>query len=77
MTNPNEEHEDVKELAAHENLSHAPRDSEQAGEDIYREGHDPPFDDPETDAARGSWGLYLLAGIVLAIAAYVLYLVFS
>jgi hypothetical protein len=77
MTSPSEDEEEVKELAAHENLSHVPRDPEQEGEDIYREGHDPPFDDPESDAARGSWGLYLLVGIVLAIVAYVLYLVFS
>jgi hypothetical protein len=76
MSQPSEEEEAVKELVSRENLGHVPRDPEQEGEEIYREGNDL-VDDPESDAARGSWGVYLLVGIVLAIVAYVVYLAFS
>lgn len=77
MSQPSGEEEELKELVSREDLGKVPRDPEQEGERIYREGHDPPLDDPENDAARGSWGLYLLAVIVLAIVAYVLYLALS
>ena len=77
MSQPSEEEEEVKEIAGRERVGHVPRDPEQEGEHVYREGHDPPLDDPESDAARGSWGVYLLVGIVLAIVAYVVYLAFS
>jgi hypothetical protein len=77
MSQPSEDEEEVKELVGREDVGKAPRDPEQERERIYREGHDAPFDDPQDDAARGSWGLYLLAVIVLGIAAYVLYLVLS
>ena len=77
MSQPSEDEEEVKELVSRENLGKTPRDPEQEGERIYREGHDPPLDDPESDAARGSWGVYLLVGVVVAIVAYVLYLVLS
>ena len=77
MSQPSEPEEEVKELVSLEGRSHVPHDPEQQSETIYREGHDPPLDDPENDAARGSWGLYLLAVIVVAIVAYVLYLALS
>jgi hypothetical protein len=77
MSNPSGEEEEVKELLARENLTKIPHDSEEEGERIYREGHNPPFDDAENDAAEGSWGLWLLAVLVLGIVAYVLYLVLS
>ena len=77
MSQPSEEEEEVKETVSREQLGHVPRDPEEHEERIYREGHDPPLDDPESDAARGSWGVYLLVGIVLAVVAYVLYLVLS
>jgi hypothetical protein len=77
MSNPSEDEEEVKELVGRERVGHASHDPEQAAEHIYREAHDPPFDDPQNDAAEGSWGIYLLAVIPLGIVAYVLYLVFS
>jgi hypothetical protein len=77
MSNPSGDEEEVKELVAREGLARSERDPEARNEAIYREGHDAPADDPENDAAEGSWGIYLLAVIPLAIIAYVLYLAFS
>ena len=77
MSNPSGDEEEVKELVSREGLSHVPQDPEQEGERTYREGHSPAFDDTENDAAEGSWGIWLLAVIPLAIVAYVLYLVLS
>ncbi len=77
MSQPSGDEEEVKELVGRESVGHAEHDPEARDEAIYREGHDPPLDDPESDAARGSWGVWLLVGIVVAIVAYVLYLVFS
>jgi hypothetical protein len=77
MSNPSGDEEELKELVAHENLGRSEHDPEARDEAIYRAGHDAPLDDPENDAAEGSWGIWLLALIPLAIVAYVLYLALS
>jgi hypothetical protein len=77
MTNPSGDEEELKELVSRERVGRSEHDPEARDEAIYREGHDAPYDDPENDAAEGSWGIWLLAVIPLAIVAYVLYLVLS
>jgi len=63
MSSPSEGEEEVKEVVAREREG--------------RLGRDTALDDPRNDEAHSNFGLWALAVIVLAIVAYVLYLVFS